>query len=69
MEGDRKVSLRELVIQLDQFLVAGFIPVLGWTPQLPEPLLNVSRLIQGEVLVNGTPCAIQSASNPAIVKF
>ena len=32
MEGNHKVPLRELAIQVDQSLVGSFVPVLGWTP-------------------------------------
>jgi hypothetical protein len=66
VESDHKVSFHELPVQLDQFLVGSFIPVLGWTPQLPELLPDAVRMIEGEVLVYGTPRAVQSAGNPAI---
>ena len=69
VEGDHKVSFRELPVKFDQSLVGSFIPVLGRTPQLPELLLNALRLIKKEVLVNGTPCAVQSTRNPAIDKI
>ena len=68
MESDHKVSFRELAVQVDQFIVGSFIPVLGWTPQFPEILLNLLGLVEGEVLVNSTPCAVQSACNPTIDK-
>ena len=68
VEGDHKVSFRELPVKFDQSLVGSFIPVLGRTPQLPELLLNALRLIKKEVLVNGTPCAFQSTDNPAVNK-
>ena len=69
MERDREVSVRELAVQLNQFLVRSFIPILGWTPQIPELLPDARGLIEGKILVNGTPCAVQSTSNPAIEKF
>ena len=64
MESDCEVLIQELAVQLDQFRV--FIPILGWTPQLPELLPNLFRVIEGEIIVNGTPCAVQSASNPTV---
>lgn len=68
MESDHKVSLRELPVQVDQFTVGSLIPVPGWAPRVPEPLLNLLSVIKGEILINGTPCTVQSARNPTIDK-
>ena len=68
MESDHKVAFRELSIQFDQFLVGSFIPILGWAPLFMELSLNLLRLIEVNVLVHGTPCAVQSAGNPTIDK-
>ena len=66
MEGDNQVPLRELAVQIDKFIVGSFIPGLGSAPLSPELLLNLLRMIEGEVLVNGAPCAVQGACNPTI---
>jgi hypothetical protein len=58
VEGNHQVSVHELPVLFDQFLVGSFVPVFGWTPLVPESLPNVLRLIEVEVLVNGTPRAI-----------
>jgi hypothetical protein len=66
MESDHKVSLHEPAVQFDKFLAGSFIPVLGFTPQIPELLQNALRLMEEKILFNGTPRAVQSASNPTI---
>ena len=68
VEGNHQVSVHELLVQLDQFLVGNFIQVLACTPVVIERLHNALRLVEGEVLINGTPCTVQSAGNPAIGK-
>jgi len=68
VESDHKVAFRELFVQFDQFLVASFIPILGSAPLFIELIPNRLRLVEGNVLVHGTPCAVQSAGNPTIDK-
>ena len=66
VKTNHKVSLCELTIQVDQLLAGGLIQILGFAPRIPELISKVLRVIEGEVLVNGTPCATESACNPAI---
>ena len=67
MEGDHKVSVHQLTVQLNQVLVGFFIPVFSFAPRLPEVLLTLTvRAIDLEVLINGPPCTIQSACDPAV---
>ena len=71
MEANHEVSIHELPVPFDQLLIGSFVPVLGFPPQFIE-LLQSTRgqicLVEVEVLVNGTPRAVQSASNPTIDK-
>lgn len=68
VESNDKVSFSELPVQCHQFLVGCLVPVLGFTPRLPERLPNALGLIEGKVLINGTPRAIKSTGNPTIGK-
>ena len=56
---------RELLAQIDQLIIGNFVPVFGFTPQLPE-LIEFLRMVEIEILVNGTPCAVQSSYNPPV---
>ena len=65
IERNHEVSIREVTVQLDQVIVEKFIPVLGPAPQFPELRLERgTRVVEGEVLVNGAPCAVQSTCDP-----
>ena len=67
VQSDDEKSLRQLAVQLHQIDIGLFIPVLGFAPQVPEIFLPIApRIIVGEVLVNGTPCAVQSTCNPTV---
>ena len=59
------MAICELVVQFCQDLVGIFIPVLGFTPQSPE-ILPTFRFVEGEILVNRTPRAVQGACNPTV---
>jgi len=70
-ESDHEVSFHELPVKFHQLLIGSFVPVFGWAPQPMELILSARGediLIEINVLVNGTPCAVQSASNPAVDK-
>ena len=54
----------ELVVQFDLVI----IPILSCTPVIPKQFPKYRRMIEGEVMVNGTPCAVQSANNPTVKK-
>lgn len=57
MKADDKVSAHQLTVQLDQVLIVGFVPVLSRAPRVPELLLFGGE-VEGEVLVDGAPCAV-----------
>ena len=64
-ESDDKVSIREVMVQFDQIFVGGFIPVFCLTPLFSECLPEL-EIIEGKVLVNSTPCAVQSTCDPTV---
>ena len=67
VESDHHGSLHELMVRLGQPIVTIVIPVFSFAPQFLELLMKVAlTVIDEEILVNGTPCAIQSACDPAV---
>jgi hypothetical protein len=67
-EGDHKDLLCEVMVLFDECHIFLFIPVLGLAPQFIEIVLNSgpSVIIEGKVLVNSTPCAVQSTCDPTV---
>jgi len=68
MKSNHKVSFSELVVQFDQLLVVGFIPVFASTPLIQKLLVKGIWVINSKILINSTPCAVESAGNPTIDK-
>lgn len=70
-ELDHQHLLIALTVRLGRVLVGIVIPVLGFAPHFLELLLKVLVLgmMDGEVLVNGAPCAIQGAYDPTVNKI
>lgn len=68
VQTDHKVSLLKLMVQLDQLLVANFVPIFGFAPQFIEFLSKgrILGVVESEILVDGAPCAIQGTCNPSV---